>query len=252
MKLNADIGESYGKWSMGNDKLIMPLIDQANIACGYHAGDALTMQDTIKLANQYTVELGAHVSYPDIQGFGRRSMHLSAAEVIAIMHAQMATLEGLAKCQHAVTTYVKPHGAMYNDMMKNTALFESIVIAIGAYHCAHDLVIQALPDVSSFIEIAAKHKVKLRFEGFADRAYCASGLLLSRDKPNAVLTQQQSLEQAVAMIKGETFSSQDGAPLALKIDTICVHSDTPDSLNLCAKIRDIITQHKTPSTVNVT
>lgn len=249
MKLNADIGENYGKWTLGNDQKIMPIIDQANIACGYHAGDAVTMQATIGSAIKHQVEIGAHVSYPDIQGFGRRSMQLSHVELVAMIHAQMATLEGLAKCQHAATTFVKPHGAMYNDMMKHTHLYESIVVAIASYHSAHDLVIQALPQMSPFIEIANKYKVPLRFEGFADRAYTADGKLVSRSKSNALLSIQDSLQQVSEIIQGSTFLSECKKPLSLNIHTICVHGDTPDSLMLCSKIRTLISQHEATSSV---
>ncbi|GAB55159.1 hypothetical protein GPUN_1028 [Glaciecola punicea ACAM 611] len=250
MKLNADIGESYGKWTMGNDSDIMPLVDQANIACGYHAGDALTMQNTISLAAKHAVEVGAHVSYPDLQGFGRRSMQLSSDELIAMIHAQIATLEGMAKCQSAKIGFVKPHGAMYNDMMQQPALFESIVMALASYHCRYDLVIQALPDVSIFCSTAAKHNIPLRFEGFADRGYTASGFLVSRDKPKAVLSETQSLFQASAMINGDAFLSECGNALALHIDTICVHSDTPDSLILCRKIRSLISKQVSTKSVH--
>jgi UPF0271 protein len=247
MKLNADIGENYGKWTVGDDAQIIPLIDQANIACGYHAGDALTMQATIALAFKHKVEIGAHVSYPDLQGFGRRSMQLGHLEVVAMVHAQMAVLEGMAKCQGASTRFVKPHGAMYNDMMKQTHLFESIVSAIGSYHSPHVLVIQAVPKMSSFVEIAAKYSVQLRCEAFADRAYTADGWLVSRSKPNAVLSEQKSLQQVRAMLSGDTIFSQCKQALCLKIDTICVHSDTPNALTLCAKIRALINQLADPA-----
>jgi UPF0271 protein len=240
MKLNADIGESYGKWSLGNDAHIMPMIDQANIACGYHAGDALTMQETVRLAQEHQVALGAHVSYPDLQGFGRRSMHLSQKEIIAIVHAQMATLEGMAKCQGGSTSFVKPHGALYNDMMKDTGLFESIVLAIHNYHSPHELVIQALPNTSVFSDIAAKYGVKLQYEAFADRAYTPQGLLVGRDKVNAVLTEAQSLKQVEAILANRTFYSACNKPLNLTVDTICVHSDTPSALLLCEKIRSLL------------
>lgn len=240
MKLNADIGESYGPWKMGNDAQIVPLIDQANIACGYHGGDALTIQKTLGALYGQQVEVGAHVSYPDLQGFGRRSMQLPQGELIAMIHAQIATLEGMAKCQDIDVHYVKPHGAMYNDMMRNLPLFETIVQAVSSYHRCYELVVQALPDTTAFTNVADKHGVKLRFEAFADRAYTANGLLVSRDKPNAVLSEKDGLCQAWAMINGEAFDSECQTPLNLKIDTICVHSDTPDALGLCSQIRALI------------
>lgn len=240
MKLNADIGESFGKWTLGDDEQIMPLLDQANIACGYHAGDALTMQKTIALAAKHKVDIGAHVAYPDLQGFGRRSMGLSHSEVVAIIHAQMATLEGMAKCQSVQTSYVKPHGALYNDMMQNLQLFESIVVALATYHRPHSLVVQALPDMSLFIDVAKKYSVKLSFEAFADRAYTASGLLLSRNHANAVLNETECLRQVTSMLSGGKFLSACNTPILLTIDTICIHSDTPHALHLGIKIREMI------------
>lgn len=243
MKLNADIGESYGKWSLGEDAEVMPLIDQANIACGYHAGDALTMQETIRLAKAHNVEIGAHVSYPDIQGFGRRSMQLSSTELMAMIQAQIATLEGLAKCQNTKVAYVKPHGALYNDMMKDIDIFTIIVKALSTYHISLDLLIQALPDNSKYIDIATAHGLKLRFEAFSDRAYTTEGLLVSRTKDNAMLNQEDSLKQVVSMIENRPFLSESNTALELNIDTICVHSDSPAALHLCREIRAILSKN---------
>ena len=239
MKLNADIGESFGKWTLGNDASIMPLIDEANIACGYHAGDALIMQSTLALAKQHNVTIGAHVSYPDLQGFGRRSMVLSEHELIAITHAQIAVLEGMALTQNMKLNYVKPHGALYNDMMQDINLYESVLKALSRYHCLYKLVIQALPDLSSYIKLADQYKVSLKFEGFADRAYTNDGLLVSRSKNNAVLDEQASLRQVEAMLEGKSFLSENGRSLDFPIDTLCVHSDTPNALELCRKIRQL-------------
>jgi len=240
MKLNADIGESYGKWTLGDDTNIMPLIDEANIACGFHAGDPLTMQRTIALAKQHNVTIGAHVSYPDIQGFGRRSMSLSQDELIAIIHAQIAVLEGMALTQGMQVSYVKPHGALYNDMMKQSDIYETVLIALSSYHRVYKLVIQALPELSFYKNMASKYKVSLKFEGFADRAYTNEGLLVSRSKENAILSEQESLSQVTAMLHGDSFLSEQEKLLKLPINTICVHSDTTNALMLCRKIRYLI------------
>lgn len=250
MKLNADIGESYGKWILGDDANIMPLIDEANIACGFHAGDPLTMQKTIALAKKHNVKIGAHVSYPDIQGFGRRSMSLSQDELIAIIHAQIAVLEGMALTQEMKLSYIKPHGALYNDMMKDKTIYEAVLLALSSYHCVYSLVIQALPELNYYKALASQYNVTLKFEGFADRAYTCEGLLVSRSKENAILSEQESLAQAKAMLKGDSFVSEKGNLLHLPISTLCVHSDTASALELCQKIRHLISSVRSVKIIN--
>ena len=245
MKLNADIGESYGEWTLGNDASIMPLIDEANIACGFHAGDPLTMQKTISLAKKYNVKIGAHVSYPDLQGFGRRSMSLSEQELVALIHAQIAVLEGLALTQGMKLSYVKPHGALYNDMMKDKAIYRAVLLALSSYHMVYKLVIQALPDLSEYTVLAKQFNVSLKFEGFADRAYTDDGLLVSRAQENAVLNEQQSLRQVELMLTNGSVMSENSRLLTLPIATLCVHSDTPSALILCQKIRHLISSVST-------
>lgn len=251
MKLNADIGESYGKWTLGNDASIMPLIDEANIACGFHAGDPLTMQKTISLAKKHNVKIGAHVSYPDLQGFGRRSMSLDEKELVAIIHAQIAVLEGLALTQGVTLSYVKPHGALYNDMMKDQSTFLAVLLALSSYHIVYKLVIQALPELSEYRALAEQFNVELRCEGFADRAYTDDGLLVSRTKTNAVLNEQNSLLQVELMLKNGAVMSENSRLLQLPITTICVHSDTPSALVLCQKIRDLISLKNNQQAINV-
>ena len=133
MKLNCDLGESFGAWKMGLDDQVMPHIDMANIACGFHAGDPSVMANTLKLAKQHNVMIGAHPSYPDKQGFGRRSMNLSVAELTQCLHYQIAALDGMAKVQGLTLRYVKPHGALYNDMMTNQQLLTTVMGAVASY-----------------------------------------------------------------------------------------------------------------------
>jgi len=236
MQLNADLGESFGSWKMGNDAEIMPFIGLANVACGYHAGDPLVMQSVIGLAKQHQVDIGAHVSYPDLAGFGRRSMQIPKRELIAIIHAQIAVLEGMAKCQNVSLSHVKPHGALYNDMMKDMQLFESIVEALSTYHYSYPLMIQALANNDAHQTFAKQHKVALIYEAFADRAYTDEGFLQPRNQANAVLNASQALEQAVKLIKHGKVKTVNGTMLKLKASTLCVHSDNEASLQLCRDI----------------
>ena len=241
MKLNCDLGESFGSWQMGNDADIMPLIDQANIACGMHAGDPLIMHNTVNLAAQYDTEIGAHPSYPDLQGFGRRSMVMSEEELTAYLHYQIGALNAIASTHKQRVTYVKPHGALYNDMMAKQSLFATVCRAIAALDDKLALVIQAIPDTTPFTQIAAQFGITLRFEAFADRNYLDSGLLVPRSHPSAVIHDTDTVVNRIkALINTGQMTSISGAPLSLKVDTLCVHSDTPSALALVKAIRQEI------------
>lgn len=240
MKVNADIGESFGSWTMANDEAIMPLIDQANIACGYHAGDAVVIQQTIALAKQHNVEIGAHVSYPDLQGFGRRSMAIDSAELQAMIHAQIALLDGMSKCQQMLVTYVKPHGALYNDMMRDEAIFNSVLNAVASYPLDLSLVIQAAPIAEHYKNLASPKGVTIVAEAFADRAYLDSGLLAPRNMRNAVLSVENALAQVKTLVEHQSVTTVSGQSLALQADTLCVHGDSPSAINMCEQIRALL------------
>ena len=132
--LNCDLGESYGSWTMGRDAHVMPHIDQANIACGFHAGDPLMIQKTLALAKQHHVVVGAHPAYPDLVGFGRRSMNCSQSEIVALISYQLSAIDGMAKSQGIELSYVKPHGALYNDMMSKDSIRSAVIQAIASYY----------------------------------------------------------------------------------------------------------------------
>lgn len=240
IKLNCDLGESYGQWQIGSDDQIMCHIDMANIACGFHAGDHNVMQHTISLALQQGVSIGAHPSYPDRQGFGRRSMAISPEELIAILHYQIAALEGMTKTQGGVLEYIKPHGALYNDMMTNEVIFESILKSVNLYHTRLPLVVQAIPDRQSLTLLAEKYDVPLIFEGFADRRYRTNGELKSRRENGAVLSLEQTLEQVRFIIEKQSVISDNGEILPLRMDTLCVHGDSPGALAAVIQIRKIL------------
>ncbi|WP_460314516.1 5-oxoprolinase subunit PxpA [Aliiglaciecola aliphaticivorans] len=240
MKLNCDLGESYGAWRMPHDDLIMPYVDMANIACGFHSGDPQAMQSAIVSAKKHNVIIGAHPSYPDLQGFGRRSMALSEAELIPLLHYQIAALEGMAKIHAKTVDYVKPHGALYNDMMANQSLFETVVKAVSLYSEGLILVVQAVSDWQSFKQIANKYHVELQFEAFADRRYTETGLLLSRAKPEAVLQLNDMFAQVKRMVESQEVVSASGHVLPLKIDTLCVHGDSKGAAEAVKHIRELL------------
>ena len=240
MKLNADLGESYGHWQFDADIDIMPFIDMANIACGGHAGDPSVMCKTISLANMHKVSIGAHPSYPDLQGFGRRSMRVPPDELCHIIQAQIATLDGLARCQGKGLSYVKPHGALYNDMMSDKRIRQTVFKAIGGFYVSLPLVVQASSQNAVLNAESAEHGVSLWFEAFADRLYLDSGFLTPRTEAGAVLNGAESVEQARRLIQSNEVTTASGLVLPIFADTICVHGDTPEALANVAQIRALL------------
>lgn len=240
MLLNCDLGESFGNWQMGMDELVMPHIDQANIACGFHAGDPLVMQQTLSLAKQHGVEIGAHPAYPDIQGFGRRSLNCSKAEIIAFMHYQIAALDGMARMQDVEITYVKPHGALYHDMMVNTEVRVAIMQAIADFHRPIALMLQATPQFYQYQKHAEQYDLALLSEAFADRCYDDSGKLLSRTQLGAVHNKEKMLAQVKQLKEQGTVTSINGKVLTLNPDSLCVHGDNLDGVTAIEQIKALL------------
>lgn len=239
--LNCDIGESYGAWTMGLDAEVMPYIDCANIACGFHAGDPSVMRKTIALAVAHDVTIGAHPAYPDLVGFGRRSMVCSAQEIQDLLHYQIGALDGVCRAQGAKVSYVKPHGALYNDMMANPAQLRAVVEAIARYNPQMPLMLLAMRDNSAAQAIADEFGVTLWFEAFADRAYDALGRLVSRNLPGAVHHDPETIiGQALTLSRGEALIASDGSELLLAAQTLCVHGDNASSIAAVQRIRQAL------------
>lgn len=239
MKLNCDLGESFGAWTMPVDDEIMSIIDQANVACGFHAGDPLVMKQALTLAKQHGVEIGAHPSYPDLQGFGRRSLAMASDELVACVQYQVSALLGMAEVVGAQVTYVKPHGALYNDMMQNTSILRSVMEAVSGVskNVPLALMIQATPDNFSRQTVADEFGVRLRFEAFADRQYTDDGFLKSRQLPGAVLSEQEALNQAKQLLSEGRVTSVSNRSLSLNADSLCVHGDTPGAVAIARQIK---------------
>jgi len=238
VEINCDLGESFGSWQMGQDAQLMPYIDMANIACGFHASDPQTMQQTIALAEQHNLSIGAHPSYPDLVGFGRRSMKIAPVELQALLQYQISALQGMAALQGLDVTYVKPHGALYNDMMKDLELFRTICQSVAAFSQNLVLVIQALPDNDRFIEIANTFELTLKFEAFADRNYQDNGLLIPRSQPNAVINDLSLIKHRCQELQNTgTIYSVNNKPLKMQIDTICVHGDHANAIEVARTVR---------------
>lgn len=240
MLLNCDLGESYGSWTMGLDDQVMPFINQANVACGFHGGDPLTIRRTLSLAKVHKVTVGAHPAYPDLVGFGRRSMNLASEELAATLLYQVSALDGMARCEQLELSYVKPHGALYNDMMAKPEVRATIMQAIAAYHRPITLMLQATPNADLHREEASQHGIELLFEAFADRCYDNDGALLSRAKPGAVHGREKMLAQVRQLRDDGTVTTVDGHILALRPDTLCVHGDNTEGVAAIEEIRALV------------
>ena len=240
MLLNCDLGESYGSWTMGLDAAVMPHIDQANIACGFHGGDPLTIRNTLSMAAEHGVSVGAHPAYPDLVGFGRRSMQLSAEEIIASLHYQVAALEGMAAIQGLKLAYVKPHGALYNDMMAIAAVREAIMQAMASYHRTLPLMLQATPQADEHRREADSLGIMLLFEAFADRCYDDDGKLLSRRLPGAVHNHEKMLAQVQQLREHGSVTTVSGEIIQLQVDTLCVHGDNQEGVAAIEAIRALV------------
>lgn len=236
--LNCDMGESFGAWQMGMDEEVMPHIDCASIACGFHAGDPGVMRRTVRLAVQHGVRIGAHPAYPDLAGFGRRSMSCSPQEIADLLHYQIGALDGICRAQGARVTYVKPHGALYNDMMRDAELLQTIMRVVSAHEGDLQLVLLARRDNSEAQAMADEYGLSLLFEAFADRAYDPQGHLVSRQLPGSVhLTHETVVAQALSIAAERPIIAADGSPLVLQADTLCVHGDNPAALAAIQQIR---------------
>ncbi|MEA5674475.1 MULTISPECIES: 5-oxoprolinase subunit PxpA [Pseudomonas] len=239
--LNCDMGESFGNWRMGLDAEVMPFVDCANIACGYHAGDPGTMRRTVALALQHGVTIGAHPAYPDLVGFGRRSMACSDDEIRDLLHYQIGALDGICKVLGGRVAYVKPHGALYNDMMADPQKLRAVLEAVAAYDAGLPLMLMATADDSAAQALGDEIGVPLWFEAFADRAYTASGHLVSRRLPGAVHHDPALVvEQAVRLARGEALVANDGSALRLDAATLCVHGDNESSVAAVRQIRQAL------------
>ncbi|MBS0439637.1 MAG: LamB/YcsF family protein [Proteobacteria bacterium] len=234
--LNCDMGESFGAWSMGDDAGVMPWITSANIACGFHAGDFSTMQQTVLLAKRHGVAIGAHVSLPDLQGFGRRVMKVSANDAHALTLYQIGALAGFARAAGLRVAHVKPHGALYNMAAKDAALADAIARAVHDFDATLILVGLAnseLPKAGVALGLAVAH------EAFADRSYEADGSLTLRGTHGAVIEDAAAaVAQAVKIATQGNVDIRSGGTLALRADTICVHGDRADAARFAQALHD--------------
>lgn len=239
--LNADMGESFGCWSMGQDEAVLPFIDLANIACGFHAADPDTMRRTVQLALQHKVKVGAHPAYPDLVGFGRRSLACTPDEIENMVLYQLGALAALCRAEGTCIHYVKPHGALYNDMMQDHAKLAAVMRAVAAFDPGLPLMLMASRDNHAVQMLAQPFGLSLWFEAFADRAYHAEGFLVPRTQAGAVHQDPAVIvEQARRIAAGESLTAIDGSALLLQADTLCVHGDNPESIAAVRAIRQML------------
>lgn len=234
--INCDLGESYGVFRVGNDEEIMPHITSANVACGFHAGDPLTMAQTVALAKKYGVAVGAHPGYPDLMGFGRREMQLTSEEAKNYIIYQVGAFFGFVKVFGLRLQHVKPHGAMYNLASRHRELSKAVAEAVAALDL--DLIIFA-PPKSVMAEVAANAGLRVAYEFFADRAYNPDGSLVSREKPGAVIQEPvEVVRRAIKAVKEGIVEAFGGEIVELgQVHTICVHGDTPKAVRLAEALR---------------
>lgn len=238
IRLNCDMGESFGIWKMGNDEEIMPLIDMANLACGFHASDAVTMSRSVILAKKYNVSIGAHPSYHDLLGFGRRTMICSLEEIKSIVLYQLGALSAFCKANGTAISYVKPHGALYNDMMRDENIFKAVLNAVSSFNKNIRVMILSGPKNEEYEYTAKLYDINLLFEVFADRNYNDDGSLVSRMEENAVIHEELDVIARVVNLKEKSLvTSINGHKLFLKCDSICVHGDNEKALEFVKLVR---------------
>jgi UPF0271 protein len=240
LNLNSDLGESFGPWKMGSDAAMLRIVDSANVACGYHAGDPAVMMKTVALARDNGVSLGAHPGYPDLQGFGRRRMDVAADELEAMLICQIGALQACCRAQGAHLTHVKAHGALYNVAGTERKVAELIVRAVQRVD--PELILLAAA-ASHSVAAARERGLPVVEEIFADRAYLDDGNLVPRTRPEAMIHgAEASLAHVLRMVEEQALVSVNGKRIPVKPRSICVHGDNAEAVATAKALRDGLTQ----------
>ncbi|MDB4897697.1 MAG: LamB/YcsF family protein [Firmicutes bacterium] len=238
--LNCDMGESFGPYTLGLDEQVMPLITSANVACGFHAGDPQVLRRTLALAARYGVGVGAHVSFPDLAGFGRRELQVAPQELENDVLYQIGAISAFCRVAGVPLRHVKPHGALYNMAQRDEATAGAIARAVAAYDPGLLLFVQA---GSVMARVAGEVGLPVAAEVFADRAYTPDGALASRKLPGSVIHDPDAVaERALRMVTEGRIIAIDGTEIAVAAETICVHGDTPGAVLLIQRIRERLAQ----------
>ena len=240
--INCDMGESYGNFRLGDDEKLFPYLTSCNIACGFHAGDPLHMEKTIDLAIKHEVQIGAHPSYPDLAGFGRRKMHIPSEELRTLVKYQIAALKGMVESRGGKLRYVKPHGALYNSMADNPEEGKAIIQAIQEID--ERLLLMGLAG-SGIEALAQQQEIPFVAEAFADRYYEPNGRLRSRTSDPSVISQPEIAAQQVrAIVVDQEVQSWDGQRVPIKAQSICIHGDNPRAVELLVAIDKMLVQQE--------
>ena len=235
INLNADLGESFGAWKMGDDTALLQIVKSANVACGFHAGDPTVMQETVRQAIAQGVSIGAHPSYPDLQGFGRRVMQMSAKDLEATLLYQIGALQAIAAAEGGRVTHVKPHGALHNVACADETVASTVVNALRKLDPA---MILLAPAYSILAKVAEDAGQPVRYEVFADRTYLDDGQLTPRSREGAVIHDSQAcVEHVLRMLNAHAIVTANGLHLPCRIDSICVHGDGPEAVATAQAIR---------------
>nr|WP_188562787.1 5-oxoprolinase subunit PxpA [Hymenobacter frigidus] len=236
--LNCDMGESFGAWHLGHDAAIMPFITSANIACGFHAGDPAVMKRTVRLALRHSVAIGAHPGLPDLVGFGRRNMDISAEEAFEMTVYQLGALTAIVRAEGGALHHLKPHGALYNMAATNAALAEALAEAV--YKVQPELTLYGLAG-SELTKAGEKLGLRTAHEVFADRTYQADGTLTPRRQPDALLTDAAAATaQVLRLVTEGRVRSQQGPDVALRADTVCLHGDGAHALEFAQQLNQAL------------
>ncbi|WP_337060151.1 LamB/YcsF family protein [Kineococcus sp. G2] len=235
MDLNADVGESFGRWTLGDDEALLDVVTSANVACGFHAGDPTVLRRTCELAAARGVAVGAQVGYRDLAGFGRRFVDVAPAELTDDVLYQIGALQALARVAGTRVTYLKPHGALYNALVHHEAQAAAVVEAVRRYDPA--LAVLGLPG-SRFLDLAGRAGLRTVAEAFADRAYTPAGTLVPRTEPGAVLHDADEIARRCARLATEgRVRAVDGSDVEVAAASICVHGDTPGAVGIARRVR---------------
>ncbi len=233
--LNSDVGESFGRWELGDDAAVLAVVTSANVACGFHAGDPSTLRRTCALAAEHGVVVGAQVGYRDLAGFGRRFLDMEPAELVDDVLYQIGALEALARVEGAAVRYVKPHGALYNTVVAHQQQAQAVVDAVRSYDAGLPLV--GLPG-SVLLDRAEHAGLRTVREAFADRAYTPQGTLVSRRQPGAVLSDPAEVgRRVVQMVTEGQVTAVDGSRVPVQVDSVCVHGDSPGAVAMAEQVR---------------
>lgn len=238
--LNSDLGESFGRYTLGNDDKIIPLVTSANVACGYHASDPVVMNKTIAMAAAAGIQAGAHPGFPDLMGFGRRNMSVTTDEAYAYTMYQLGALDGFLRAHGMTMQHVKPHGAFYNMAAKDYTMSKAICQAVKDFD--DSLIVLALSG-GELAKASLDLGLRTAQEVFADRAYEEDGTLVNRRKEGAMITDEnEAISRVVRMIKEQKVTAITGKDISIKADSVCVHGDGAKALAFVEKIRAELTK----------